>query len=174
LLEQPFLRTNVNLLSCTVSASCHVCSTSVSHVTGNLQILKFFSTQSHVNFDYIFVTQNGWKLVKNTTFTTHFGVLQPGTDVMIFFNFSLKNSAKNWRFCLKTKLVFAKIVIITLVFEKNANFFAEIWQKSQKIVIITSTPGWPDWANFFTLVNLLLWTVFLKNREVHVPVHIFV
>jgi hypothetical protein len=28
-----------------------------------------------------------------------------------------------------------------LVFEKNANFFAENWQKSQKIVIITSTPG---------------------------------
>jgi hypothetical protein len=27
-----------------------------------------------------------------------------------------------------------------LVFEKNANFFAKIWQKSQKIVIITSTP----------------------------------
>jgi hypothetical protein len=37
-------------------------------------------------------------------------------------------------------LVFAKIVIITLVFEKNTNFFAENWQKSQKIVIITSTP----------------------------------
>jgi hypothetical protein len=28
---------------------------------------------------------------------------------------------------------------ITLVFEKNANFFAENWQKSQKIVIVTST-----------------------------------
>jgi hypothetical protein len=28
-----------------------------------------------------------------------------------------------------------------LVFEKNANFFAENWQKSQKIVIIISTPG---------------------------------
>jgi hypothetical protein len=27
-----------------------------------------------------------------------------------------------------------------LVFEKNANFFAENCQKSQKIVIITSTP----------------------------------
>jgi hypothetical protein len=42
---------------------------------------------------------------------------------------------------LKLLLVFAKIVIITLVFEKNANFFAENWQKSQKIVIKTSTPG---------------------------------
>jgi hypothetical protein len=34
-----------------------------------------------------------------------------------------------------------KKLIITLVFEKNANFFAENWQKSQKIVIITLTPG---------------------------------
>jgi hypothetical protein len=33
-----------------------------------------------------------------------------------------------------------KILIISLVFEKNANFFAENWQKSQKIVTITSTP----------------------------------
>jgi hypothetical protein len=30
-----------------------------------------------------------------------------------------------------------------LVFEKNANCFAEHWEKSQKIVIITSTPGYP-------------------------------
>jgi hypothetical protein len=28
-------------------------------------------------------------------------------------------------------------------FWENANFFAENWQKSQKIVIITSTPGRP-------------------------------
>jgi hypothetical protein len=40
-----------------------------------------------------------------------------------------------------------KILIITLVFEKNANFFSENCQKSQKIVIITLTP---DWANFRT------------------------
>jgi hypothetical protein len=46
-------------------------------------------------------------------------------------------------FLLKLPLVFAKIVIITLVFEKNANCFAENCQKSQKIVIITSTPGHP-------------------------------
>jgi hypothetical protein len=44
---------------------------------------------------------------------------------------------------LKLLLVFAKFVIITLVFEKNANSFAENWQKSQKIVTITSTPGHP-------------------------------
>jgi hypothetical protein len=44
-------------------------------------------------------------------------------------------------FLLKLLIVFAKIVIITLFFEKNANFFAENCRKSQKIVIITSTPG---------------------------------
>jgi hypothetical protein len=64
---------------------------------------------------------------------------------MILKIFSPKKLAKSWRFLLKLLLVFAKIVIITLVFEKNANFFAENWQKSQKIVIITSTA---DWANF--------------------------
>jgi hypothetical protein len=32
-------------------------------------------------------------------------------------------------------------VIITVVFEKNAKLFAENWQKSQKIVIITSVVG---------------------------------
>jgi hypothetical protein len=35
------------------------------------------------------------------------------------------------------------MLILTLVCEKNANFFAENCQKSQKIVIITSTPDWP-------------------------------
>jgi hypothetical protein len=60
---------------------------------------------------------------------------------MIFKIFWPKNLAKNWRFLLKTKLNYAKIVIIILVFDKNANFLAENWQKSQKIVIITSTPG---------------------------------
>jgi hypothetical protein len=30
--------------------------------------------------------------------------------------------------------------IIPLFLRKNANFFAENWQKSRKIVIITSTP----------------------------------
>jgi hypothetical protein len=34
-------------------------------------------------------------------------------------------------------------LIITLVFKKNADFFAENWEKSPKIVIITSTPGHP-------------------------------
>jgi hypothetical protein len=50
-----------------------------------------------------------------------------------------KNLAKKWHFLLKLLLVFEKKLIMTLVFEKNANF--ENWQKSQKIVTITSTPG---------------------------------
>jgi hypothetical protein len=42
-------------------------------------------------------------------------------------------------------------MIITLVFKKNANFFAENWGKSQKIVIITSTPGHPKCGIFSNL-----------------------
>jgi hypothetical protein len=42
-----------------------------------------------------------------------------------------------------------------LVFEKNANFFAEKWHKSQKIVIITSTPGHPYLDDDFVGVESL-------------------
>jgi hypothetical protein len=44
-------------------------------------------------------------------------------------------------FFTQNKAKIYKILIIPMVFEKNANFFAENWRKSQKIVIITSTPG---------------------------------
>jgi hypothetical protein len=60
---------------------------------------------------------------------------------MIFKIFSLKNSAKKFVFLTQNKAKLCKSLIITLVFEKNANFFAENRQKSQKIVIITSIPG---------------------------------
>jgi hypothetical protein len=43
-------------------------------------------------------------------------------------------------FLAQNKAKLCKILIITLVFEKNANVFAKNCQKSQKIVIITSTP----------------------------------
>jgi hypothetical protein len=46
-------------------------------------------------------------------------------------------------FLTQNKPKLCKLLIITLVFEKNANIFAENWQKSQKIVIITSTSGHP-------------------------------
>jgi hypothetical protein len=60
---------------------------------------------------------------------------------MILKIFSPKNSAKKWAFLTQNKAKLCIILIITLFFEKNANFFAENWQKSQKIVIITSTHG---------------------------------
>jgi hypothetical protein len=62
---------------------------------------------------------------------------QPGTDVMIFKNIF----AEKITFLTQTKAKLCEILITTLVFEKNANFFAENCRKSEKIVIITSTPG---------------------------------
>jgi hypothetical protein len=46
-------------------------------------------------------------------------------------------------------------LIITFVFEKNANFFAENWKKSQKIAIITLTPEsqCDDFKNIFAEKN---------------------
>jgi hypothetical protein len=64
-----------------------------------------------------------------------------GTDVMIFKIFSPKNLAKKLAFLTQNKAKLYKNLSKTLVFEKNANFFAENCRKSQKIVIITSTPG---------------------------------
>jgi hypothetical protein len=55
--------------------------------------------------------------------------------------FAEKFSEQKLTFLTQNKAKFSKILITTLVFEKNANFFAENCQKSQKIVIITSTPG---------------------------------
>jgi hypothetical protein len=63
---------------------------------------------------------------------------------MIFKIFSRKFSAKKLAFLTQNKSKLCIILIITLVFEKNANFFAENCRKSQKIVFITSTPGHPD------------------------------
>jgi hypothetical protein len=55
--------------------------------------------------------------------------------------FRQKKSVKKLAFLTQNKAKLFKHLIITLVFEKNANFFAENGRKSQKIVIITSTPG---------------------------------
>jgi hypothetical protein len=59
---------------------------------------------------------------------------------MIFKIFLPKNSAKKVPFLTQNKGKLCKLLIITLVFEKNANVFAENWRKLAKIVIITSTP----------------------------------
>jgi hypothetical protein len=53
----------------------------------------------------------------------------------------LKNFAKKLAFFAQNKAKLCQNWIITLVFEKNAILFAKNWQKTQKIVIITSTPG---------------------------------
>jgi hypothetical protein len=44
-------------------------------------------------------------------------------------------SPKVWRFLLPILLVFEKSWIVMLL-KKSANFFAENWQKSTKVVII--------------------------------------
>jgi hypothetical protein len=59
---------------------------------------------------------------------------------MILKNIFAENFSEKIGVLTRNKAKLCKISIITLVFEKIANFFAENWQKSQKIVIITSTP----------------------------------
>jgi hypothetical protein len=57
-----------------------------------------------------------------------------------FKKISIKNGEKiAFLFKIHTASV-CELWIIALVFKKNANVFAENWRKSQKIVIITSTP----------------------------------
>jgi hypothetical protein len=54
------------------------------------------------------------------------------------------------------------MLIITLIFEKNANFFAENCRKNQKIVIITSTPGKQVNEKIFLSIRLR-WTIAPTN-----------
>jgi hypothetical protein len=60
-----------------------------------------------------------------------------------FLNIFAKIFCKKIGVSAQNKAKLCKNWIITLFFEKTANFFTENWQKSQKIVIITSTPGHP-------------------------------
>jgi hypothetical protein len=62
-------------------------------------------------------------------------------SMLWFFNIFAEKNQRKMAFLTQNKAKLCKILIITLVFEKNANFFAENCRKSQKIVIITSTPG---------------------------------
>jgi hypothetical protein len=57
----------------------------------------------------------------------------PGTDVMIFEIFSPKNSAKKLAFFAQTNTNFCKKMIITLVFENNANFLPKIVENRRKL-----------------------------------------
>jgi hypothetical protein len=74
-----------------------------------------------------------------------------GIDVMIFKILSPKNSAKKLAFLTQNKAKLCKNWIITLVFEKNAKFFAENCQKSPKIVIIKNQT---QKATFFVQIFL--------------------
>jgi hypothetical protein len=60
---------------------------------------------------------------------------------MIFKIFSPKIFATKLAFLTQNKAKYWKKLITTLVFQKNAKFFAKNWEKLPKIVIITSTPG---------------------------------
>jgi hypothetical protein len=80
---------------------------------------------------------------------------------MILERFLLKKIAKKLAFLTQNKAKLCKIMIITLVYKKNGNFFAENCQKSPKIVIITSTP---EWADFRLLGDYLLFADFLKTK----------
>jgi hypothetical protein len=51
---------------------------------------------------------------------------KPGTVAVIFKIFSPKIRRKNWRILTQNKAKLGKNLIITVVFDKNANFFAEI------------------------------------------------
>jgi hypothetical protein len=61
---------------------------------------------------------------------------------MLWFQkyFQRKNSRKNGIFDLRQSYIMQKFDHDIVFLEKNANFFAESWQESRKIVIITSTP----------------------------------
>jgi hypothetical protein len=59
---------------------------------------------------------------------------------MIFQIFS-PNIWQKIVFFTQNKAKLCKKLIITSVFEKNANFFAENWQKLPKLAIITLTPS---------------------------------
>jgi hypothetical protein len=71
----------------------------------------------------------------------------------------MKHFGEKLAFGAQTKGNFEEKVIITLVFKKNANFSAEIWQKSQKIVIITSVP-----LSFATVTNLCYYRTFRRKK----------
>jgi hypothetical protein len=58
-------------------------------------------------------------------------------------------------------------ILITLVFEKNAKFFAENCRKSQKIAIITSTPGCDSFQipTYIEVTTLILFFIRKMNLK---------
>jgi hypothetical protein len=56
-------------------------------------------------------------------FLWHYGATTPGTGVMIFLNILAEKFSNKLAFLTQNKAKLCKNLIITLVFEKNANFF---------------------------------------------------
>jgi hypothetical protein len=76
---------------------------------------------------------------------------------LLFFKYFRRKILRKMAFFAQNKAKLCKNLIITLVYEKNAIFFAEKWQKSQKIVIITSTPGAnPTTSEYTTKMSALI------------------
>jgi hypothetical protein len=87
------------------------------------------------------------------------GEISPNLGPMLWFlkYFRQKIQQKKLAFLTQNKAKLCKIWIITLIFEKNVNFFAENCRKSPKSVIITSTPGhWEKKLNFPILPHTAL------------------
>jgi hypothetical protein len=60
-------------------------------------------------------------------------VVEPGTNVHDFKNIFAEKNCEKVAFSTQNKARLCKILIKTLIFEKNAIFFAKSWQKSQKL-----------------------------------------
>jgi hypothetical protein len=81
--------------------------------------------------------------------------------ILWFLKYFRRKIQQKLAFFTQNKAKLFKILIITLVFEKNANFFTEKCRKSQKIVIITLTPEFKYfyvlWNELFRLFDVLYW-----------------
>jgi hypothetical protein len=73
-----------------------------------------------------------------------------------FLNILPKNFAKKLALFAPNKAKLCKNWIITMIFDKNAIMLAKNRQKSQKIVIVTSTPGKRSQNLGLTSVNLCI------------------
>jgi hypothetical protein len=82
-----------------------------------------------------------------------------------FLRFSPIFDEKKLAFFSKTNVMVIFFQNLALFWVKNANIFAKFFGENI-LKIITSVPGWPDWANFRLLGNCLLWAVILKIIEV--------
>jgi hypothetical protein len=87
-----------------------------------------WATFSSVEMYALICTKMDWATFGATLSQTHLG------PMLWFFKYFRRKIQQKLAFLTQNKAKLCKIFIITLVFEKNANF-------SPKIVIITSTPG---------------------------------